>query len=94
MRTLKNDELIKIAGGFDGVSAFCILSAANIALGLYNTFQLQQTQAKFEEVNSWLDYFYSKTIYNEAQLISLPGYKETNNLSFDEAHQLVAQQYQ
>ncbi len=94
MRTLKNDELSKISGGFDGVSAFCLLSAANIALGLYNTFQLQQTQEMLDDVNSWLDYFYTKTVYSEAQLISLPGYNDTMNLSFEDAHNLVSQQYQ
>jgi hypothetical protein len=94
VRSLKNAELIQVAGGFDGISAFCILSAANIALGLYNTYQLQQTQGSIANIDSWLDYFYTKTLYNEAQLVSLPGYNETMNLSFEEADALVSQQYQ
>lgn len=93
MRVLKSKELSVVSGAFDGVSAFCMFAAANIALGMYNVYQIQELDTRLAEVNSWLDYFYTNEIYFEAQLIGLPGYKDTLALSFNDASNLVKQQY-
>jgi len=78
-----------LSGGFDPVAGLCILSAASLAVGIYNTNEISRMKSIMRFDENMLDFVYSWTFYHDAQLSMLPHYSEVSAMNFDQVAALA-----
>lgn len=78
MKVLNLAEIQIVSGGFDGVTALCVLSAANLFYSFYNSSQI----SKLDELQTAIMFM---NVYQQAQLRLLPHFNEIQALNIEEA---------
>lgn len=89
VKVLTSSEVLSVSGGFDPVAGLCILSAASLAVGIYNANEISRIKSVMRYDENLLDFVYSWSIYHDAQLSMLPHYAEVSALNFDQASKLA-----
>ncbi len=89
VKVLTSSEVMNVSGGFDPVAGLCILSAASLAVGIYNANEISRMKSIMRYDQETLDFVYSWTYYHDAQLSMLPHYSEVSAMNFNQVAALA-----
>lgn len=89
VKVLSSSEVMNVSGGFDAVAGLCIMSAASLAVGIYNANEINRIKSIMRFDHETLDFVYSWSIYHDAQLSMLPHYSDVSAMNFDQAFTLA-----